>query len=240
VTDTEATKPEPDIADAEKESPAVPVDTEHQDTDLTDDKLDESSDDKVATSDIDAADSATELSDDDTDEDDTDEDDTPKSSIQWSRVLAYGVLPGLALILALAAGFLKYQDSSVRDANIARIESVQAAKDSTITMLTYKAESVEQDLTKAEVLLTGQFRDSYSQLIHDVVIPGAKEKKITAVATVPAIASVSATDNHAVVLVFVNQSVVVGATAPTNTASSVRVTLDKVGDRWLVSQFEPV
>lgn len=217
----------------------MPVDTEHQDSDVTDEKLDDAVEPADTAEDAELEDDELE-DDDELDEDDEDEDDEPTSSIQWSRVLAYGLLPGLALVLALAAGFLKYQDSSVRDSELARIESVQAAKDSTIAMLSYKAESVEQDLTKAEDLLTGQFRDSYGQLIHDVVIPGAKEKKITAVATVPAIASVSATDTHAVVLVFVNQSVIVGATNPTDTASSVRVTLDKVGDRWLVSQFEPV
>jgi Mce-associated membrane protein len=38
----------------------------------------------------------------------------------------------------------------------------------------------------------------------------------------------------------VNQTVIIGQDAPTNTASSVRVTLDKVGGRWLISQFDPV
>ena len=48
--------------------------------------------------------------------------------IQWSRVLAYGVLPGLALLLALTAGFLKYVDNSVRDDRTASIESVAGGK----------------------------------------------------------------------------------------------------------------
>jgi Mce-associated membrane protein len=73
-----------------------------------------------------------------------------------------------------------------------------------------------------------------------VVIPGAKQKQISAVATVPAAASTSATPTHAVVLLMVNQTVIVGQDAPTNTASSVRVTLDKVDGRWLISHFEPV
>ena len=73
-----------------------------------------------------------------------------------------------------------------------------------------------------------------------MVIPGAKEKQISAVANVPEAASVSANPDHAVVLVFVNQTVIVGDSAPTDTASSVRITLDKVGDRWLISQFDPV
>ena len=155
-----------------------------------------------------------------------------KAGINWSRVLAYGILPGLALLLGLGAGFLKWEDSSVRDADLARIESVAAAKDSTIRLLSYKPDTVEKDLTSARDLLTGDFRDSYTQLTNDVVIPGAKEKQIYAV--------VSGGPDHAVVLVFVNQSVIVGTDAPTSTASSVQVTLDKVGDRWLISKFDPV
>jgi Mce-associated membrane protein len=73
-----------------------------------------------------------------------------------------------------------------------------------------------------------------------VVIPGSQQKQISAVATVPAAASVRATESHAVVLLFVNQSVIIGQDAPTSTASSVRVSLDKVGGRWLISQFDPV
>ena len=73
-----------------------------------------------------------------------------------------------------------------------------------------------------------------------MVIPGAKEKQISAVASVPAAASVSADPGKAVVLLFVNQTVTVGNEVPTDTASSVRITLDKSGDRWLISKFEPV
>ena len=63
----------------------------------------------------------------------SDRDDQPMPSrrrIRWSRMIAYGVLPGLALLLALAAGFLKWQDNSVRDAQVTRAESVRAATDS--------------------------------------------------------------------------------------------------------------
>ncbi|MDT5192700.1 MAG: Mce-associated rane protein [Mycobacterium sp.] len=175
---------------------------------------------------------------------DADTSETPapaaRRGIDWSRVLAYGILPGLALVLALTAGFLKYVDNSVRDSDVARVESMQAAKDSTIALLSYQPDKVKTQLNDARNLLTGDFQQSYTSLINDVVIPGAEQKQISAVATVPAAASVSAEPNHAVVLVFVNQTVVVGADAPTDTASSVRVTLDKHGDKWLISEFQPV
>ncbi|HYO04911.1 MAG TPA: hypothetical protein VET27_24775 [Mycobacterium sp.] len=164
----------------------------------------------------------------------------PRRRIDWGRVLAFGILPGLALVLALSAGYLKYVDNSVRDSDVARVEAIQAAKDSTVDLLSYQPDAVEKQLNDARNLLTGEFQNSYTQLINDVVIPGAKQKQIAAVATVPAAASVSAETDHAVVLVFVNQTVVVGADAPTDTASSVRVTLEKHGDKWLISEFLPV
>lgn len=158
----------------------------------------------------------------------------------WSRAIAYGVLPGLALALSLAVGYLKWQDTSARDAAVARAESVRAATDGTIALLSYRPDTVQADLERARDRLTGTFLQAYTSLTHDVVIPGAKQKQISAVATVPAAASTSATAEHAVVLLLVNQTVVVGQDAPASTASSVRVTLDKIGGRWLISQFDPV
>ena len=169
----------------------------------------------------------------------------PGGRIQWARVFAFGVLPALALLLALGAAYLKYTDDSVRVDDIANPksparEAMQAAKDSTVALLSYKPDTVQQQLTAARDLLTGDFRDSYTSLTNDVVIPGAKQKQISAVATVPASALVSADTHRAVVLVFVNQTVIVGQDVPTDTASSVRVTLDKIGDHWLISKFDPV
>jgi Mce-associated membrane protein len=157
-----------------------------------------------------------------------------------TRAIAYWLLPALALLLAPAAGYLKWQDVSARDSQVASAEAVRAATDGTIALLSYKPETVEKDLDAARARMTGTFLNAYTSLTHDVVIPGAKQKQISAVATVPAAASVRATADHAVVLLCVNQAVVVGQDASTTTASSVRVSLDKIGGRWLISQFDPV
>jgi Mce-associated membrane protein len=157
-----------------------------------------------------------------------------------SRVLAYGVLPAIALVLAMTAGYLRWTASSARDSDTARIESVQTAKEGTIKLLSYHPDTVERDLGSARDLLSGSFRDFYSSLTNDVVIPGAKQKQISAVATVPGATSMSASRDHAVVLVFVNQTVIVGKAAPSSTTSAVKVTLDKSDGRWLISDFTPV
>jgi Mce-associated membrane protein len=160
--------------------------------------------------------------------------------IAWPRLLAFGVLPGIALLLALTAGYFKWVDQSADDLALARTESVRVASEDAVALLSYKADSADKDLGAARERLTGDFKDAYTTLTREVVIPGAKEKHISAVAKVNAAASVSATANHAVVLLFVNQTVTIGEGAPTDTQPVIRVTLDKVNGRWLVSRFDPV
>jgi Mce-associated membrane protein len=167
------------------------------------------------------------------------DDGTPAVRRRQRHVAAYVVVPLVAMILAAGAGYLKYQEGSVHAAQTAAITSVQAATEGTIALLSYRPDTVQETLTAARDRLTGQFRDSYTSLTNDVVIPGAKQKNISATATVPAASSVTASEDHAVVLVFVDQSVIVGNDAPSATASAVQVTLDKTGDRWLISGFDP-
>ena len=159
---------------------------------------------------------------------------------QWHRIVTFGVLPALALALGILAGYLKWQDSSARQAQIDGRQAATSAAESAIAMLSYRADSVEHDLTVAEERLTGDFRNSYAALIHDVVIPGSKEKHITSQAKVPAAATISVHGADAEVLIFVDQSVTIGDDPPTDTASCVKLTLQKVQGRWLIANFDPV
>lgn len=165
------------------------------------------------------------------------EHDPPRSG---RKRFAVAAVVALALILALAVGYLKWLDGADRENRSAAEQSVRAATESTIAILSYRPDTVDQELSAAADRLTADFRQQYTQLVHDVVAPGAKQQHITAVATVPAAASVTATGKQAVVLVFVDQTTTIGTDPPTQSTSSVRVTLDKIGNRWLISQFDPV
>ena len=162
----------------------------------------------------------------------------PRRRVAWASVAVYGLLPALVLALGGAAGYLQWKDVSLSQADTAKKESTKAATDGTIALLSYKPETVDKDLEAAKKYMTGNFLNSYTSLTRDVVIPGSKQKKISAVATVPAAAWTNATPDHAVVMLFVDQTMIIGDSAPTSTASSVRVTLDKVEGRWLISQFD--
>ncbi len=155
-------------------------------------------------------------------------------------VIAFGVLPALLVILGGSAGYLTWKTVSAHFLQQARVDSVRAAADGAAAMLSYHADNVDSELRAARERLTGKFKVSYTAYTHDVVIPDSHRKHISAAATVPSAASVWATTNQAVVMLFVDQTFNSDMTAASGTASSVRVTLDKVGGRWLISDFTPV
>ena len=163
---------------------------------------------------------------------------TQPKGVNWSRVLVYGLLPALLMLLAVAAGLLKWKDSSVRNTDLARSQSVVAARDSAVALLSFRFDTVDRDVAAARERLTGEFRDIYTQRTQEELIPNAKERHVSATAIVPGGASESATHNHAVVLLFVNQIIKIGDAAPADATSSVRVTLDKIGGHWLISDFD--
>lgn len=165
---------------------------------------------------------------------------TAARSVNWPRTLVYGLLPGLTLIFALVAGFMKWQDASSRDLDIARGESMRAATDSAVALLSFRSDTIEKDVAAARHRLTSPFLGAYTQVTNDVLIPNAKELRVSAIGRVAAAASESVTHSHAVVLVFIDQTVTYAGSPPANTGSGVRVTLDKIGGRWLVSGWNPI
>lgn len=147
----------------------------------------------------------------------------------------------LAVLAVLAAGWLFWDAAGRRGAQHAGVNAAQAAREAIPAILSYQPATAETDLAAAaQNRLTGTFLADYTQLITTVVVPEAKQKGISASATVPAAAAVSADNRRAVVLAYVNQSITVGDQTPTDTNSSVRVTMDNVDGRWLISGFEPI
>jgi Mce-associated membrane protein len=157
-----------------------------------------------------------------------------------SRIVVLGALPALTLVLALAAAVLKWQVASSTSVEQARAESIRAATDITVEMLSYQPDTVEQRLHAARERMTGSFLGIYTAMIENAVIPGAKSQGISATAEVPQAGSVSASADRAEVLLYLNQTVAVPQKPPQKTVSTVRVTMVRDGGRWLMSEFEPV
>ncbi|MDG4668800.1 hypothetical protein [Mycobacterium sp. 236(2023)] len=122
-----------------------------------------------------------------------------------------------------------------------RNEVQKFGREAAVRLLSYTPQSAQRELTAAgEELTTGAFKDRFTKLINQVVIPGATAKQIRSEAQVPAIAVESLDTDTATLIAFIDQSVTIGTEEPTNTTSSVRMGLEKVGKSWLVATFDPL
>jgi Mce-associated membrane protein len=120
-------------------------------------------------------------------------------------------------------------------------ETIKAASDGTVALLSYTPETLDKDFASAKAHLTGDFLDYYTKFTTDVVTPAAKQKSVKTSAAVVRAAVAELKPDSAMVLVFLNQS----TTSKENvdgafTASAVKVSLTKVNGAWLISAFDPV
>ncbi|MEA1798280.1 MULTISPECIES: hypothetical protein [Rhodococcus] len=118
--------------------------------------------------------------------------------------------------------------------------AVDAAADAAVAILTYKSDTVDADLEAATSRVTGTFGDYYRTFTRDVVAPAAKEKQISTSATVVGKAISEYRADKATVVVFLNQATTTAdVTEPTATSTTIRVEVERHGDNWLVSKFDP-
>ncbi|SRX94450.1 heat shock protein DnaJ domain-containing protein [Nocardioides sp. JS614] [Mycobacterium shimoidei] len=157
------------------------------------------------------------------------------------------LVAGVLVLLLLNAGglagwlyFAQYRDDKQTDKNAAQ-SAVNAARDGTIALLSYKPETLDQDFAAAKSHLTGDFLNYYNEFTQQIVTPAAKEKSVTTTAQVVRAAVSELHPDSAVVLVFVNQSTTSkDRPEPAMAASSVLVSMTKVDDKWLITKFDPV
>jgi Mce-associated membrane protein len=152
----------------------------------------------------------------------------------------------LALLLVGSAGLAswayltQFRPDQQTNAAVAA-ETIKAASDGTVALLSYTPETLDKDFATAKAHLTGDFLDYYTKFTTDVVTPAAKQKSVKTSAAVVRAAVAELKPDSAMVLVFLNQS----TTSKENvdgsfTASAVKVGLTKVNDAWLISAFDPV
>ncbi len=163
------------------------------------------------------------------------------------RLRAIPVVPVVLVLALLAAGglaawvyFSQYRPDKATDAAAAQ-SAIDAARDGTVAMLSYKPETLDQDFAAAKSHLTGDFLNYYDTFTKQVVSPAAKGKAVTTTAQVVGAATTEMHPKSAVVLVFVNQVTTSKERPdPSAAASSVLVSLTKVQGTWLINKFDPV
>ena len=157
------------------------------------------------------------------------------------------VAPLLLVLLLLLSGALatwlyvgQYRHDEQTDTAAAQT-AINAARDGTVALLSYKPDTLNQDFAAAKSHLTGDFLNYYDQFTKEIVTPAAKEKALTTTAQVVGAAATELQPNSAVVLLFVNQATTSKERPdPAMASSSVLVSLTKVHGTWLITKFQPV
>lgn len=148
------------------------------------------------------------------------------------------VLLVLAVALGGALGFLVYKKGQLEAAEEARKEVAFAAAQAAQDLSSYDYRTVDSDLRRATGHTTGKFREEFAKQAEQVGETARKQQTVTeGVAIKTGVERVSG--STAVALVFLNQQ-----TAKADTAErlpnqyTLRLTMRKVGDRWLVEKLQ--
>ncbi|WP_435832141.1 twin-arginine translocation pathway signal [Nocardia rhamnosiphila] len=143
--------------------------------------------------------------------------------------------------VVVAASLLVFQYRPDDHGDAVRNEVLTAATEGTVALLSYSPESLDTDFAAAKSRMTGDFLTYYNQFTEKVIAPAAKEKSVKTTATIVRSAVAELHADSAVALLFINQTTTSAEKPdPALAASSVRVTLSKVEDSWLISSFDPV
>jgi Mce-associated membrane protein len=154
------------------------------------------------------------------------------------------LLPLLALVvtvvlMALATGFVWYRVHRADQIEDARQAGLEASRDAAAVLLSYDYRTLDKDFAAGKAVTTGAFRTKYGDTTSKVVAPVAKEKKAVVKAQVVTAGIVRATPDTVVTIVYVNQVTTSSLNSgPKVDLSRVRMTLEHVGGRWLVSNVE--
>jgi Mce-associated membrane protein len=141
-----------------------------------------------------------------------------------------------ALVLAGLLGYEKWEAGQLAETR----RGAQAAADPAARdILSYDHRHLEQDFAKGRTHLTGQFAKDYDQTTSKGVAELAKTYKAVVRAEVMSSSVVSATRDRVVLLMFVNQvTTSTRVEGPKLDQNRVRLTLEKVDGRWLVSELD--
>ncbi|MCA1711773.1 MAG: hypothetical protein LC789_09125 [Actinobacteria bacterium] len=165
-------------------------------------------------------------------------DPTPRRQRSARRRISVPVL-ALLLMTALMAAATTYLWLQVREhdrTEQARRTGLEASRDAARLLFSYDYRTLDKDFSTGRELTTGEFRKQYDKTTTKVVSDVAKQYKAVVQADVVNAGVVRASPDQVVTIVYVNQvTTSTRVTGEKVDLSRVKMTLAKVGNRWLVT-----
>ncbi|MFC7451005.1 hypothetical protein [Rhodococcus daqingensis] len=151
---------------------------------------------------------------------------------------------GAALLLVaslLVTAWLVWTNRTAAERESARGEALAAAPGYIEALLSYDAATVDADLDEAARGATGEFAGRFREFAANTVAPESKRQGLSTRARIAEAGYVSGDADRARLLVFIDQiTTSTQSPAPTSTSSRVLVSMERVGDNWLVAEMTPI
>lgn len=145
----------------------------------------------------------------------------------------------MTVLMAAADGYLWYAVHRHTQTEAARRDALTASRDAARVLFSYDYKTLAKDFSAGRALTTGAFRKEYENTTSKVVSDVATRYKAVVRADVVNAGVVTASPNTVVTIVYVNQvSTSTRVTGQKLDLSRVRMTLQRVGGRWLVSSVQ--
>ncbi|WP_050803523.1 MULTISPECIES: hypothetical protein [Protofrankia] len=156
-------------------------------------------------------------------------------------VAVLAVLAAVVLASTISSILLARANAHTDKVEAARSAALEAAKQNAAALLSYDYQTIDRDTPTRGDRLTGQFKDDYARLVTDLVTPAAKQRKLVTKTSVAMASVISADTDKVQVLTFLNQTSQAQDTPqPVLTGSRVRITMEHINGRWLVSELTPL
>ncbi|MGW0175093.1 hypothetical protein ACWDUM_14760 [Rhodococcus sp. NPDC003322] len=153
--------------------------------------------------------------------------------------LVTAALAVVAMVVAFTA--LSWANRAAAEREAVRTDAVAVGPALVESVLSYNSPTVDADLDRAAQAATGGFRERFTDYATKTVAPQSKEQGISTRARVVDVGFVSGTDDHAQLLMFVDQITTSTAQpAPASATSRVEVGLDLVDGQWRIAELTPV
>lgn len=150
------------------------------------------------------------------------------------------VLAAVAVVLAVAAGVLFWQQQRASAAAQAGDDALAAARTGSETLFSYDYRTIDDNLAAGRKVVTGKLATDYRDT-SVVVKPTAVSTKAVVKATVSEAGVVSASPDQVVVLLYLNQASQNKNTQGTKLdMNRVRLTMVPVDGDWKISRAEPL
>lgn len=159
--------------------------------------------------------------------------------MKWRVGLAIWLVLVVVAAAAVGVGWLRHRHTAQQQR--AGSQALATARSTITTLLTYQGKDLTQEVTKEQRLLTPSYAGTYRDMVMRDVAPTAESAGASVAASVVAAGVVRASTQSVVALLFVNLTTHTTANPdPVTQGSRLRVTLHHSGERWLVSDVEPL